>query len=241
MEVTSATVFLNMVNSFTDADQLMDFAATWEILDSPAVRLRLYQLRNTNDEQSLPSVDQSIQQNVDLESVRMQEEVEESIKALLFDEEIESLEQSCIDDGEWAPMIQVNLFFLHCQVIHLLLTLLSPCLNNRNEILLQLCLLVILIRMYHVNVHFLFTFCATSCRYAVKQWLLLLLYEGNGGDPQPGPSHRPDIPQGLQYNFRKKSERTYAKNAAVDRTYQVKVNEQHHGERLEDIREGLRV
>ena len=35
------------------------------------------------------------------------------------------------------------------------------------------------------------------------------------------------------------SERTYAKNAAVDRTYQVKVAEYHHGERLEDIRDGL--
>ena len=114
MEVTSAAVFLNMVNSFTDADHLMDFAATWGIQDSPVVRLRLYQLRNTNDEQSLPSVDQSIQQNVDLESVRTQDKVEESIKALLFDEEMDTLGQSCIDDGQWEPMIQVNLFFLHC-------------------------------------------------------------------------------------------------------------------------------
>ena len=135
MEVTSAAVFLNMVNSFTDADQLMDFAATWGIQDLPVVRLRLYQLRNTNDEQSLPSVDQTKQQNVDLENVRTQDKEEESIKALLFDEETESLEQSCIDDGEWEPMIQVNLFFLHCQVIHLLLTLESPCLNNRMEVL----------------------------------------------------------------------------------------------------------
>ena len=47
------------------------------------------------------------------------------------------------------------------------------------------------------------------------------------------------FPQGLQYNIRKKSEQTYAKNAAVDRTYQVKVDERHHGERIEDIREGL--
>ena len=69
--------------------------------------------------------------------------------------------------------------------------------------------------------------------------MLLLLQEGNGGQPQPGPSHRPDIPQVLQYKIRKKSERTYAKNAAVDRTYQVKIDEEHHGERLEDIREGL--
>ena len=126
MEVTSASVFLNMVNSFTDADQLMDFAATWGIQDSPVVRLRLYQLRN--DEQSLPSVDQSIQQNVDLESVRTQDEVEESIKALLFDEEMDTLGQSCIDDGEWEPMIQVNWFSYI-----LLFSLLSLCLNNRMQ------------------------------------------------------------------------------------------------------------
>ena len=128
MEVTSAAVFLNMVNSFTDADQLMDFAATWGIQDSPVVRLRLYQLRN--DEQSLPSVDQSIQQNVDLESVRTQDEVEESIKALLFDEEMDTLGQSCIDDGEWEPMIQVNWFSYI-----LLFSLLSLCLNNRMQVL----------------------------------------------------------------------------------------------------------
>ena len=128
MEVTSAAVFLNMVNSFTDADQLMDFAATWGIQDSPALRLRLYQLRN--DEQRLPSVDQSIQQNVDLESVRTQEEVEESIKALLFDEEMDTLGQSCIDDGEWEPMIQVNWFSYI-----LLFSLLSLCLNNRMQVL----------------------------------------------------------------------------------------------------------
>ena len=128
MEVTSAAVFLNMVNSFTDADQLMDFAATWGIQDSPAVRLRLYQLRN--DEQSLPRVDGSIQQNVDLESVRTQDEVEESIKALLFDEEMDTLGQSCIDDGEWEPMIQVN-----CFSYILLFSLLSLCLNNRMQVL----------------------------------------------------------------------------------------------------------
>ena len=128
MEVTSAAVFLNMVNSFTDADQLMDFAATWGIQYSQAVRLRLYQLRN--DEQSLPSVDQSIQQNVDLESVRRQEEVEESIKALLFDEEMDTLGQSCIDYGQWEPMIQVNWFSYI-----LLFSLLSLCLNNRMQVL----------------------------------------------------------------------------------------------------------
>ena len=39
--------------------------------------------------------------------------------------------------------------------------------------------------------------------------------------------------------MRKKLERTYAKNAAINRTYQVKVNEKHHGEKLEDIMDGL--
>lgn len=37
----------------------------------------------------------------------------------------------------------------------------------------------------------------------------------------------------------KKSERTYAKNEAVDRTYQVKIDEQYNGERLADMRQGL--
>ena len=70
-----------------------------------------------------------------LESIRMQEEVKQSIKAMLFDEEMETLGQSCIDDGEREPMIQVKMVFLHCQVIHILLTLVSPCLNNRMEVL----------------------------------------------------------------------------------------------------------
>ena len=55
-----------------------------------------------------------------------------------------------------------------------------------------------------------------------------------GGEAQLGPSNRPDISPQLRYNIREKSERTYAKNAAIDRTYQVKVNEGYHGERLED-------
>ena len=106
-----------------------------------------------------------------LEFVREQDEVEESIKAILFDDEMEALGRTCVEDGEWSPTVQL----------------------------------------------------------------------GGGDEPQPGPSHRPDTPppQGLRYNMRKKSERTYAKNAAVDRTYQVKVDEYHHGERLEDIRDGL--
>jgi hypothetical protein len=62
---------------------------------------------------------------------------------------------------------------------------------------------------------------------------------GNGDEPQAGPSHRPDAPRELQYTTRKKSERTYAKKAAVDRTYQVKIDEQYNGQRLQDVRQGL--
>ena len=46
MENISAAVFETMVNSFTDADELMNFPMTWGLLESPAVRLRLFQLRN---------------------------------------------------------------------------------------------------------------------------------------------------------------------------------------------------
>ena len=65
--------------------------------------------------------------------------MEESIKALLFDEEMEALGQACIEDDDRSPPM------------------------------------------------------------------------GGGEEPQPGPSHRPGTPQGLQYNMRKKSETTYAK------------------------------
>ena len=52
-----------------------------------------------------------------------------------------------------------------------------------------------------------------------------LLLEDGEWDPlgdEPGPSHEP---RGLRYTIRKKSERTYAKNAAVDRTYPVHIHE----------------
>ena len=56
--------------------------------------------------------------------------------------------------------------------------------------------------------------------------------EGRGDEPQPGPS-------GLQYTIRKKGERTYAKNAAVDRTYLIKINEKHQGQNLRGVQDGL--
>ena len=41
----------------------------------------------------------------------MDEEILESIKALLFDAEMEDLRQTFLDDGEWNPTTQVCLIF----------------------------------------------------------------------------------------------------------------------------------
>ena len=38
-----------------------------------------------------------------LEYVRREQEIEESIKALLFDEEMDHIARICIEDGEWHP------------------------------------------------------------------------------------------------------------------------------------------
>ena len=43
----------------------------------------------------------------------------------------------------------------------------------------------------------------------------------------------------LGYTMRKKWERTYATNAAVDTTYQVQIDDRYRGQRLRDIRRGL--
>ena len=52
-------------------------------------------------------------------------------------------------------------------------------------------------------------------------------------EPQPGSAYN------LNYTMKMKSEKTYAKDAAVDRTYRVKVDERHHGLRLQDVQNGL--
>ena len=123
MEYTSIGEFETLVNYFTDADQLMNFAATWEIQDTPAVLLRLYRLRNPDhddtliNEQILQSCDRTRQQcanTMDLEYVRREKEIEESVKALMFDDEMDDIARACIEDGNWNPLIQVHLF-LFCQ------------------------------------------------------------------------------------------------------------------------------
>ena len=167
-----AAQFEIWVNGFTNADELMNFAATLGIQDLPMVRFRLFQLRNQEygDELVTEQTDtllQSMDGTMGQNSYVREQEIEETTRALLFDDEMNEIAEACINDGEWNPT--------------------SP------------------------NIQI-----------------------GGGDEPQAGPSHRH-----LQYNLRKKSERTYAKNAAVNRTYQVKVHEQHNGERLQDIRDGL--
>lgn len=56
---------------------------------------------------------------------------------------------------------------------------------------------------------------------------------GEGHEPKPGPSNR------LEYTeFASRSGPT-RKNAAVDRTYNFKVDEEYHGQRLRDVRQDL--
>ena len=43
----------------------------------------------------------------------------------------------------------------------------------------------------------------------------------------------------LEYIMKKKSEITYAKNAAIDTTYQIQIDNRYQGQRLRDIRRGL--
>ena len=34
--------------------------------------------------------------------------MEESVKAILFDDEMEALGQTCVEDGEWSPTVQLG-------------------------------------------------------------------------------------------------------------------------------------
>ena len=116
MANNSVTILETMVNSSTNADELMDFAATWGLQDSLAVRYKLVQMNTQYDDtfvnEQLESLLQTFGGETDQSAnVRMEEEVRESIKALLFDEKMEALGQTCLDDGEWNPMTQVHLIF----------------------------------------------------------------------------------------------------------------------------------
>ena len=163
--------FDTMVNTFTDADELTNFAETWGIQDLSAVRFRLFQIRNPQ------YGDQFVTERLNnilhtLPSTYQQNEINACVQTLLMDDEIEESTRLSLEDGVWEPF----------------------------------------------NIQ-----------------------TGSGDDPQPGPSQIPDTPpsQGLEYTVRTKYERTYVKNAAVDRIFQVKIHQQHHGQRLNDVRRGL--
>ena len=105
MANNSVTILETMVNSFTNVDELMNFAATWELQDSLAVRYKLFQINTQYDEtfvnEQLESLLQTLGDETDQTvNVRMDDEILESINALLFDEEMEDLRQTCLDDGE---------------------------------------------------------------------------------------------------------------------------------------------
>ena len=163
-----------MVHSYTDAEELMNFSATMGIQDSPIVRFRLFQLRNPeySDHYINEQIDSLFynlggpvaitndSSDLDLESVRIEKEIQGAIKALLFDDEMEETARVCVEDGEWNPILPPN-------------------------------------------------------------------------QPQSGSSND------IRYNIRKKSERTYAKNKAVDRTYEIKIDERHYGQSISGIQKGL--
>ena len=94
--------------------ELMDFAATWGLQDSLAVRYKLFQMNTQYDDtfvnEQLESLLQTfLGETEQSANVRMEEDG--SIKALFFDKEMEALEQTFLDDGEWNPVTQVHLIF----------------------------------------------------------------------------------------------------------------------------------
>ena len=114
MANNSVTILETMVNSFTNADELMDFAATWGLQDSLAVRYKLFQMNTQYDDtfvnEQLESLLQTfLGETEQSANVRMEEDG--SIKALFFDKEMEALEQTFLDDGEWNPVTQVHFIF----------------------------------------------------------------------------------------------------------------------------------
>ena len=116
MANNSVTLLETMVNSFTNAEELMDFATTRGLQDSLAVRYKLFQINTQYDDtfvnEQLESLLQTFGGKTDQSAnVRMEEEVKGSITALLFDKEMEALGQTCLDDGEWNPVTQVRLIF----------------------------------------------------------------------------------------------------------------------------------
>ena len=99
----------------------MNFAATWGIVNSPAVRFRTFRIRNGEyeDEFEIEQMDLILQhmetpmeQNTEnfelaLEYVREKEEIQESIKAILFDDEMNELSEPVSEMGNGTPLRQM--------------------------------------------------------------------------------------------------------------------------------------
>ena len=218
-----------MINSYTDPDELMDFATTMGIQDSVSVRLRLFQLRqqeydNEFIEEQMDMVLQTLggriqtpvtfnedDMGISLEYVQIQEEIDGAVKALLFDDDMNETARLCLEDGDWDdPFVQTGggeepragPSGLQNDLFD----------DDMNETA-RLCL-------------------------EDGDWDDPFVQTGGGEEPRAGPSGLQNDNK-LKYTMRKKATRTYAKNAAIDTTYQVKLDERYNGQRLIDVRQGL--
>ena len=110
-----------LINSYTDLDELMDFATTMGIQDSVSVRLRIFQLRqqeydNEFIEEQMDLVLQKLggllqtpvtfneeDTGISIEYVKLQEDIDGVVKALLFDDDMNEAARLCLEDGDWDP------------------------------------------------------------------------------------------------------------------------------------------
>ena len=110
-----------MVNTFTDADELMNFAVTWGIQDWPAVRLRYFQLKipqygdqfiteQLNDIlHTLPSTDQRYEIDACVLVFLIGDEIEESTRLYLEDVSgtLSIFSQAVVMTHNQAPLIDL--------------------------------------------------------------------------------------------------------------------------------------
>ena len=117
------SILETLVSTFTDEDGLMRFAAIYDIQDSMMVQQRLFQIRNPvyGDQFVIEELDILLQHlggplttvseddfELALNYVNENKKMEESIKYLLSDEEIELTTRICIQDGEFNSSEQIT-------------------------------------------------------------------------------------------------------------------------------------
>ena len=169
-----ASTLQSMVDSFTIEEELMNFAATWGVQESPIVKLRLFQLRNQLYDDDF---------------------VNEELNSLLFNLGGPS------DQTSSSEYVQDQVEVELPSVIYDDLNLASEYVQEQVEM----------------------EECIKALLFDDEIEDLLSVEDGDFEPPttvvQSGSGQ-----QKLRYTMRKKSERTYAKNAAVDRTYQITAN-----------------